>query len=135
MKRDIESRQDIELLVNSFYDRVKEDAVIGHIFNEVVKINWQKHLPVMYDFWDNAIFYSGGYIGNPLKIHKHLHSYAKLTPAHFDRWTDLFLSVIDEHFQGEKATLAKERAVTIARVMQIKIFNLNDGKQSLGYGL
>jgi hemoglobin len=123
MKRDIESKKDIELLVNTFYEKVKTDPVIGYIFNDVTKVNWDKHLPVMYDFWDNAIFYSGGYTGNPLKTHQQLHTFSHLNTQHFERWIELFTSTVDELFEGDKAGLAKQRARSIAAVMQIKIFN------------
>jgi hemoglobin len=123
MKRDIESKKDIEVLVNTFYEKVKADPLIGYIFNDVRKVNWDKHLPVMYDFWDNAIFYSGGYTGNPLKTHEQLHAFCHLDTKHFDRWTELFTSTVDELFEGDKAGLAKQRARSIAAVMQIKIFN------------
>jgi hemoglobin len=123
MKGDIESKKDIEVLVNTFYEKVKADPLIGYIFNDVRKVNWDKHLPVMYDFWDNAIFYSGGYTGNPLKTHEQLHAFCHLDTKHFDRWTELFTSTVDELFEGDKAGLAKQRARSIAAVMQIKIFN------------
>ena len=47
----INNREDIELLVNKFYEKVKVDETIGYIFNEIANINWDKHLPKMYDFW------------------------------------------------------------------------------------
>jgi hemoglobin len=118
MRKDIKSRKDIETLVNSFYEKVKADALIGPIF---CRIDWEKHLPVMYQFWDNAIFYSGGYNGNPLKTHQNLHHVFPLTKQHFDIWIHLFISTVDELFSGEKAELAKQRAISIATVMQIKI--------------
>lgn len=126
MKSDIVSREDIELLVNRFYDKVKRDEVIGYIFNDVIKINWEKHLPVMYDFWENALFYSGGYTGNPIKTHQQLHAVSPLDTAHFERWISLFITTVDELFAGEKASLAKQRALSIATVMQIKIFDLKE---------
>jgi hemoglobin len=125
MKTDIASRQDIKLLVDRFYDKVKCDAVIGYIFNDVFKVNWEKHLPVMYDFWENAIFYSGSYNGNPIKTHQRLHSVSPLNTGHFERWVALFITTVDELFAGEKASLAKQRALSIATVMQIKIFDLH----------
>lgn len=120
-KHDIRGRHDIQFLVDRFYEKVKKDKVIGYIFNDVVKVNWEKHLPVMYDFWDNAIFYSGTYNGNPLKTHTHLHRMAPLTAEHFTHWTDLFLQTVDELFSGEKASLAKQKAVSIAKVMELKV--------------
>ena len=118
MKKDIQSRDDIELLVNKFYEKVKADAVIGPLFS---KVNWDKHLPVMYQFWDNAIFFSGGYTGNPLQTHQNIHKMFPFTKDHFDVWLQLFTSTVDEFFAGEKAALAKQRAISIATVMQIKI--------------
>lgn len=118
MKKEIESRTDIELLVNRFYDKVKENPVIGQMFAHV---NWETHLPLMYNFWENAIFYSGGYNGNPLKSHQQLHQASPLSKEHFDTWLHIFTSTIDELFIGEKAELAKQRAISIATVMQIKI--------------
>lgn len=121
MKRDIENRADIELLVNEFYRKVTEDDVIGFIFSDIVKMNWEKHLPVMYDFWDNALFFTGTYSGNPMNLHKHLHHIRPLDSKHFSRWVDLFLATVDECFEGEKASLARQRAISIAAVMEEKI--------------
>lgn len=123
MKKDIESRADIELLVRLFYEKVKADDSIGYIFNDVVKVNWEKHFPVMFDFWENVLFYTGGYEGNPMKIHQHLHRMMPLTKEHFQRWNELFSESVDELFEGSKAILAKQRAVSISTVMQIKILN------------
>lgn len=122
MKKDIENRKDIELLVDSFYDKVKTDEVIGFIFNDIAKVNWKKHLPIMYDFWENALFYTGTYSGNPINLHNHLHHIRPLTSKHFDQWNKLFIATIDEHFKGDKANLAKQRAFSISTVMQQKLF-------------
>ena len=40
MKKDIANRDDIILLINTFYEKVKKDQVIGYIFNDVAKVNW-----------------------------------------------------------------------------------------------
>jgi hemoglobin len=123
MKSDIENRKDIELLINTFYNKVKADTTIGFIFNDIAKVNWQRHLPVMYDFWENTLFYTGGYMGNPLEMHKRLNQLTPLTTEHFKQWVHLFTSTVDELFDGEKALLAKQRAVSISTVMQIKILD------------
>ncbi|MFN8244457.1 MAG: group III truncated hemoglobin [Ferruginibacter sp.] len=121
MKKDIQHRKDIEGIVNRFYEKVKTDPVIGFIFTDVVKVHWERHLPVMYDFWENTIFYTGNYSGNPLESHKRLHHFFPLTPAHFDQWNKLFAEAVDERHEGEKARLIKQRAFSIATVMKIKI--------------
>jgi hemoglobin len=122
MKKDIENREDIEVLVNSFYDKVKADGILGPIFTVIIPVNWQVHLPVMYQFWDNAIFYTGGYTGNPMAMHAHIHKKIGLEEKQFDRWLELFNKTVDELFEGEKASLAKQRAYSIAKVMEQKIF-------------
>jgi hemoglobin len=123
MKKDIETIQDIQLLVNSFYNKVKADKTMGFFFTDVVKVNWDKHLPVMYHFWENALFYTGTYEGNPMEIHKHLHKIAPLSAEHFKQWLHLFNTTVDELFKGKTASLAKQRALSIATVMQIKIIS------------
>lgn len=121
MKTDINERADIELLVDEFYKRVQVDPTIGYIFSDIAKVNWQKHLPVMYDFFENMLFYTGSYNGNPMLLHKHLNRVVPLTPTHFDQWYYLFSTTVDDLFTGERASLAKQRAKSIATVMQLKI--------------
>jgi hemoglobin len=125
MRNDIKSRADIELLINNFYEKVKTDPVIGYIFTDVVKVDWGKHLPVMYSFWENTLFYTGTYSGNPMIIHQRIHQIVHLNAQHFDQWTALFSSTVDNLFEGEKAELAKQRANSIVTVMKIKILNRN----------
>ena len=121
MKKEIENRDDIALLVNSFYDKVKQDPVIGYIFNDIAKVNWEKHLPVMYDFWENVLFAKGAYSGNPMIAHSRLHEKSPLSAEHFNQWKSIWLTTVDELFEGEVAEIAKQRAVSIATVMHIKV--------------
>jgi len=121
MKNDIVNRKDIELLITSFYEKVKSDDTIGYIFNDIAKVNWQQHLPVMFDFWENVLFYTGAYNGNPMVIHQHLHRVVPLTKTHFKQWEKIFIGTVDELFDGSNAVLAKQRALSISTVMQMKI--------------
>jgi hemoglobin len=121
-KRDIETVEDIKLMVDSFYHKVSQDKLIGPFFE---KTNWNKHLATMYNFWDNAIFYSGTYNGNPMKSHTRLHEKNPLSKKHFSQWNKLFTQTVDELFEGEKAELAKRRGTSISVVMQTKIVGNN----------
>ena len=120
-KRDIENRQDIELLVNKFYKKVLSDKLIGYIFTEVANINLPEHMPKMYDFWETTLFHNVLYKGNPMTVHLELNKLEALLKPHFDQWLLLFNETVDELFDGEKAHLAKTRALSIATMMQIKI--------------
>jgi len=121
IKKDIENRKDIELLITTFYAKVKTDGAIGYIFNDIAKVNWEKHLPIMFDFWENVLFYTGAYDGNPMIVHQHLNRVVPLTQPHFKQWEKLFTQTVDELFNGTNATLAKQRALSISTVMQMKI--------------
>ncbi|HRZ73571.1 MAG TPA: group III truncated hemoglobin [Flavobacterium sp.] len=120
MKKDIHNRNDIIRLVDAFYDKIKTDQVIGFIFNEVAHVNWENHLPKMYDFWENVLFFTGNFDGNPMQKHKELHNKCPLSHAHFDHWNEVFRQTVDELFKGEKAEEIKLRAKSISDVIMYK---------------
>ena len=121
MKSDIVSRKEIIILVVMFYAKIKVDFTLGFIFNEVANVNWDKHLPIMYDFWENTLFYTGSYSGNPINLHTHLHHLTPLNNTHFDQWNKLFVETVDENFEGLNADLIKQRAISISLVLAQKI--------------
>lgn len=131
MKKDITTRGDIELLVNEFYDRVKQDEIIGFIFIDVAKVNWEKHLPVMYDFFENMLFYTGSYTGNPMELHKKINSHLPLKVQHFEQWELLFNTTVDELFVGTTANLVKQRAMSISKVIQSKILGTSSSMDKI----
>ncbi|RBL92969.1 group III truncated hemoglobin [Chitinophaga flava] len=127
-KKQITHRDDIMLLINSFYDKVKEDDVIGHIFNEIARVNWDTHLPVMYDFWEQLLLNSTNYGRNAMAPHFALNQRVPLESLHFDRWLLLFEGTVTELFTGEKADLAISRARSIRDIMQFKMQQINHPK-------
>ena len=121
MKRDISDRKDVEILVDAFYDKVKSNAVIGYIFDDVAKVHWPSHLPKMYAFWAGLLFGERGFTGNPMHKHIELSKLTAMTEAEFSEWLRLFVQTTDELFEGEKAEEAKVRAGNIAGLMLHKI--------------
>ena len=61
--KDIETREDIELLLTRFYDVAIVDDEIGHHFADLDLVT---HLPVIVDFWEKVLFGKNIYFGNPL---------------------------------------------------------------------
>ena len=120
MKTDIKDRADIEQLVAIFYGKIKEDASISYFFNEVAKVNWEEHLPKMCDFFENILFFSGNYDGNPMVAHEDLHKKSEVRGEHFNHWNALFDATVDELFEGKKAEEIKQRSVNIAAAMMQK---------------
>ncbi|OGS69298.1 MAG: hypothetical protein A3F91_06170 [Flavobacteria bacterium RIFCSPLOWO2_12_FULL_35_11] len=128
MKRDIENREDIYLLVKDFYVKLLNDDLMHHFFSAFTNQDLlEKHLQILVDFWDNILFYSGTYQKNAMKPHLELQLKKPFKSEHFQQWLLHFNNTIDEHFSGEIAHAAKSRALSIATVMQIKITEL--GKQ------
>ncbi len=121
MKPDITCRADIEKIVREFYDKVRKDELIGFFFSDVVPVNWETHLPVMCSFWENVLFYTGEYEGNPIDAHRKIHLQYPTNAAHFQRWLQLFYEIIDASFSGPNADKMKGHSLAIANVMQQKI--------------
>ena len=121
MKKDLSNREDVELLVDTFYDKVKANATIGFIFNDIAKVDWKNHLPRMYSFWASILLGEHSFSGNPMDKHIQLSKIATMTDIEFSEWLNIFAQTTDELFEGEKAEEAKKRATNIARLMLHKI--------------
>ena len=126
MKRDIENRQDIESLMKKFYNRLLADPVINYLFIEIAKIDLAHHLPILVDFWEMVLFHTDTYRKNAIELHLKIHKQSAIQKHHFETWLSHFNVTIDELFEGKKANEAKEKAVSIATIMQIKIAQLNN---------
>ncbi len=124
MKNDIRNREDLLQLVTLFYEKLLADDSISFLFTDIAKIDLGHHLPVLVDFWDNVLFQSDTYRKNAMQPHLDLHHQSPLTKDHFVTWLRYFKESVDELFDGEKAFQAKERATSIATVIQIKISQL-----------
>ena len=118
MKRDIETRTDIERLLTDFYGVAMTDSKIGHHFG---RLNLEHHLPMIANFWEKILFGSPVYFNNPLSFHQVLHAHSPLRPEHFAHWVSIFSATVDRLFQGETADLAKSRANAIADVLSQKL--------------
>lgn len=117
--KDISTRRDIQLLIDAFYKKVQSNDTIGYFFNDVAQVDWEAHLPKMYDFWETILFHKYVYKGNPMKKHILLHQLEKLEKQHFDEWLRLFHTTVDELYKGVNAENAKNRARSIATAIQL----------------
>lgn len=122
MLNDIESRKDIMLLVTNFYTQVRENEMLGPIFNPIIQ-NWDEHLEHIGDFWEGMIFQKPLFKGNPVKAHvlaDAFHNHA-ITQLHFHEWLTLWHSTVNSLFQGDHAELVKNKARNIASHLNIRI--------------
>jgi hemoglobin len=121
MKRDIESREDLEIFLRAFYKKAFADELIGYFFTEVVPLDLKTHIPVIANFWESIVFNKHNYRKNVMEVHQHIHDLSKIKKEHLSRWVKLFAETLDENFQGEKNELMKQRARSIATLMDIKL--------------
>lgn len=124
---DIQSRKDIELLMTAFYEKVKRDDTIGFIFNDIARINWEHHIPIICDFWETLLLDAASYKKNAMEVHYVLNRKVMFEEKHFQRWLKLFFETVDELFSGSTATIAKKKAKSIADLMLFKMGQENNG--------
>ncbi|MEM8528522.1 MAG: group III truncated hemoglobin [Bacteroidota bacterium] len=133
MKNDIQSRSDIQKLVTVFYEKLLQEEEFKSIFLEVAKIDVLVHLDIIIDFWESVLFQAGKYKRNLLEAHLNLnqkYNYG-LTAQHFTDWLAIFNATVDELFEGDKAKGAKDRALSIATIIKLKIDYLEQQRLEL----
>lgn len=121
IKKDIETRDDIDSFLRSFYQRVIADKQIGIIFTEIVPINWEQHIPVITDFWETILLDNPVYRKNAMEVHYKINRIFPLKKEHFEAWLYIFNLTLNEMFEGKIADLAKKRAASIALLMESKM--------------
>lgn len=117
MKQDILTINDVKLLVDAFYEKVRMDELLGPIFNERIQNRWPEHLEKMYRFWQTVLLGEHAYFGSPFPPHAQL----PVGHEHFSKWMELFTATADELFSGEKNDEAKWRAAKMAEMFEMKI--------------
>ncbi len=116
-RKDITTIENIKLLVDSFYGKIRVDQLLGGIFNGVIKDRWPEHLEKMYRFWQTVLLEEHTYYGSPFLPHAQL----PVEQKHFDRWLKLWTETVDEFFAGKIADEAKWRADKMAVMFLSKI--------------
>lgn len=119
--RDIQTREDIHLVMSEFYSKLLQDDKISFIFTEIAKIDLASHLWDLVDFWEQILFDTGSYQKNVMQIHQDVNQKMKFSEEHFAIWLNYFNTSIDENFEGQTAENMKTRALSIATVMKIKL--------------
>ncbi|MGH2643484.1 MAG: group III truncated hemoglobin [Chitinophagaceae bacterium] len=116
--RDIETFDDIRFLVDEFYEKVRRDELIGPIFDEKIGDHWDRHLDIMYRFWQTVLLENGKtYFGNPFMKHASLPVFEN----HFQRWLYLWKQTLQKDFDGPLADEAYDRAEKMAYVFRVKL--------------
>lgn len=116
-RTDILTLEDVTELVNTFYDKVRQNDLLGPVFNDRIADKWPEHLEKMYRFWQTILLEEHTYFSRPFPPHATM----PIDGSHFQQWMALFTQTVDELFEGGKAEEAKWRAGKMAALFQSKI--------------
>ena len=113
------TEQQLEQLVDRFYAKVREDEVLGPVFNAAVQ-DWPEHLEKLTAFWSSVMLTTGRYKGNPMFAH--LKHKSVIEPAMFDRWLGLWRETASEVLDEAGAAAVAAKAERIAESLQLGMF-------------
>ncbi|WP_442787939.1 group III truncated hemoglobin [Flavobacterium suncheonense] len=131
MKKNIENRDDLSLLVHTFYAKIRTNTEMGHFFNETIT-DWDAHLEKLTDFWENNLFAVRKYSGNPIAAHVEVDEkfHHTVNPDIFGLWLNLWFETLEELFEGENVELLKRRARKMGTFLLISIYENRTRNQS-----
>jgi hemoglobin len=104
---DLDSPEQIAEMVRRFYEDVARDNLLGPVFNDIAQVDWSEHLPKLTAFWCRALLF---------RAHALIHERQPFTPAHFQRWLDLFFTTVQSGWVGPRVDAACSLAANVARV-------------------
>lgn len=104
----------IETVVRTFYDRVRQDAILGSIFESHI-VDWESHLQNMFSFWSSVMLHTNRYNGRPMPKHVVL----PIDATHFQRWLQIFQTTVGELCLEEDASLFMKKARQIAHSLEM----------------
>jgi hemoglobin len=97
-------------MVDTFYNKVRGDQLLGPIFAEAIGDDWGLHLKKMKAFWSSVLLASRTYKGNPMIAHLKL---PRLSQPHFERWLQLWTETAGDLCSDALASVFIQKAQMI----------------------
>ena len=105
------TEEEVVSLVHSFYARIRQDEVLGPIFDARIA-DWDHHLTKLVDFWSAILRRTARFSGAPMPKHAALPG---LSLELFERWLGLFEITLAEQPNRAMADQAWQAARRIAQ--------------------
>ena len=123
MKKDIENRADISVLIHQFYDKIRADEETSPYFNELIQ-DWESHLEKLTDFWETNLFGIRKYSGNMIQVHNKVdeHFNGQINANEFGIWLNYWFQTLDSLFEGQNVEILKYRARRMGTNIYINMF-------------
>lgn len=101
--------------VHTFYSRVRQDEVLGPVFNAAID-DWDEHLDRLCDFWSSVLLMTGRFKGSPMAAHART---PDVRDEHFALWLDLFERTAREVCPTAAADLFVQTSRRIGRSLRL----------------
>ena len=122
MIQDISSRNDIHFIITEFYKKLIADENMLPFFEAIVKEkHLEAHIETITDFWQDLLFHTSAYGENVMQKHLDFNKKVVFKKEHFTTWLSYLTTTIEVSFDGQNAQNMKDRAASIAMVMQVKM--------------
>lgn len=113
---DIITEESLAELIPAFYTRVREDELIGPLFNAAID-DWEEHLGKLTAFWSSVMLTSGRYKGSPMVAHlRHIDA---IKPVMFERWLEIWAETTTDLMPPEAAAALQAKAARIGESLQL----------------
>jgi hemoglobin len=107
----------VRQVILSFYEKVRDDPLLGPIFEDAIGNNWDHHIERIVLFWLTATGLQRGYEGRNF-MPAHLR-HSSIHPDQLPRWLELFRQTAAEHCTPEGARALIDIAERMAQTLQI----------------
>ena len=122
MGQDISSRNDIHFIITEFYKKLIADQNMLPFFETIVEEkHLEAHIETITDFWQDLLFHTSVYSENVLQKHLDFNKKVVFKKEDFTTWLSYLTTIIEVSFEGQNAQNMKDRAASIAMVMQVKM--------------
>lgn len=108
----------LKTLIINFYAKVRKDDLLGPVFNDVAKVNWDHHIPLLCKFWNSVMLGAREYHGNAYGKHIEISKKILINDSHFERWLMLFKETAESTLSVEHAKEIVRRANLIAESLK-----------------
>lgn len=112
------TQEQLKIFITRFYAKVRQDELLGVVFNDVAQVDWGHHIPLLCKFWNSIMLGTKEYHGNAYIKHVTLSTKTLITDSHFERWLNLFKETAEAILSVEDAQKIMERATMIAKSLQ-----------------
>ncbi|MCG8393076.1 MAG: group III truncated hemoglobin [Pseudomonadales bacterium] len=118
---DLDCREHIDAMVHGFYRRLLDDPVMAPLFLDVARVDLERHLPVICQYWHKMLLGERGYQRHMMEKHRALDDREPLTGDHHERWLGHFMANLEGRFAGPYTDRARHIAQRVMHNLYMQL--------------